>query len=140
VYSLVSRDYGLLIHRAGSTLSDEQLSAFLEREMQTNSNMRWAFSQGMWTMQAASLADCVRKMQPYTLDDRLIGQIRCPTLICDAEKDHNFAGQPKMLFDALCCPKTYLLFTSEDAAEEHCHAGAALLLNQRVFDWLDETL
>jgi len=45
-----------------------------------------------------------------------------------------------MLFDALRCPKTHLLFTAEDAAEEHCHAGATLLLNQRVFDWLDEML
>gem|GEM_PF-6085892 len=25
-----------------------------------------------------------------------------------------------------------------DAAEEHCQAGASLLSNQRVFDWLDK--
>jgi hypothetical protein len=27
-----------------------------------------------------------------------------------------------------------------DAEDEHCHEGATFLLNQRVFDWLDETL
>jgi hypothetical protein len=67
-------------------------------------------------------------------------QIKCPTLICDAEADHSFAGQPRILFDALRCPKAYLLFTAEHAVEEHCHAGASLLLNQRVFYWLDETV
>ncbi len=111
----------------------------LAREMQENSFARWSISQGMWTLQANSMFDLVQKMQQYTLDG-IAGQITCPTLICDAADDHAFAGQPKMLFDALICPKTFLLFTAEDAAEEHCHAGATLLLNQRIFDWLDETL
>jgi hypothetical protein len=44
------------------------------------------------------------------------------------------------LFDTLHCPKSYLLFTADDTVEEHCYIGASLLLNQRVFDWLDETL
>jgi hypothetical protein len=61
-------------------------------------------------------------------------------LICEAENDLSYAGQPKKLFDALLCPKTYVLYTKEDAAEEHCHEGACHLLNQRTFDWLDETL
>ena len=139
MYSLVPSQYGQLIGKAGASLSEEQMNMFLEKEMQKNSNVRWALSQGMWTMQARSLFDVAQKMQQYTLDG-IAGKITCPTLICDAEEDHAFAGQPKMLFDALRCPKSYLLFTTEDAAEEHCHAGATLLLNQRMFDWLDETL
>jgi len=90
-------------------------------------------------MQATSLVDCAQKMRQYTMEG-VAEKVACPTLVCDAEKDHFFAGQPKKLYDALACPKTYLLFTALDAAEEHCHEGAALLLNQRVFDWLDETL
>jgi len=139
LYSLIPAQYEQALGGNGRPLSDEQLNGFLEQEMRENSNTRWAISQGMWTLQAASLADCVQKMQQYTLDG-IAGQITCPTLVCDAEEDHAFAGQPKKLYDALRCPKTYLLFTAEDAAEEHCHAGASLLLNQRIFDWLDETL
>ncbi len=119
--------------------SDEDWNALLEREMSRNMGMRWAISQGMWTMRATSPLDCMQKMQQYTMEG-VVEQVSCPTLVCDAEKDHFFSGQPKKLYDALTCPKTYLLFTAYDAAEEHCHAGAALLLNQRVFDWLDETL
>jgi dienelactone hydrolase len=119
--------------------SEEEMNVFLEQEMQRNLGTRWAFSQGMWTMQATSPFDYAQKMAQYTMEG-VVGKVVCPTLVCDAENDHFFAGQPKKLYDALQCPKTYLLFTAEDAAEEHCHEGAALLLNQRIFDWLDETL
>lgn len=139
LYSLIPSQYGQVIGEAGASLSEEQMNTFLEQEMQKDANLRWAISQGMWTMQARSLFDCIQKMRQYTLDG-IAGQITCPTLICDAEEDHTFAGQPRMLFDALHCPKSYLLFTAEDAAEEHCHTGATLLLNKRIYDWLDETL
>ena len=115
------------------------MGSFLEQEMHRDSNVHWAISQGMWTMQASSFAEVARKMGAYNLDG-IAGLITCPTLVCDAAADHAFAGQPRMLYDELRCSKTYLLFTAEDAAEEHCHAGATLLLNQRLFDWLDETL
>ena len=137
LYALIPTQYGQLSQKGGPSLSEEQMNAFLAQEMQNNSNVHWAISQGMWTMQANSLFDCAQKMGQYTLNG-VAGNITCPTLICDAEADHAFAGQPRMLFDELHCPKTYLLFTAEDAAEEHCHAGATLLLNQRIFDWLDE--
>ena len=139
MFSLVPSQYGQLLQKADGSLSDEEMNAFLEQAMQKDSNAHWALSQGMWTMQASSLADVARKMGQYNLDG-VAGQITCPTLVCDAAEDHAFSGQPRMLFEALRCPKTYLLFTAEDAAEEHCHAGATLILNQRLFDWLDETL
>jgi hypothetical protein len=62
--------------------------------------------------------------------------IKCPTLVLDAEKDDSFPGQPKKVFEALTCPKKYILFT---AGEEHCQCGAPALSNQRIFDWLDDT-
>jgi pimeloyl-ACP methyl ester carboxylesterase len=139
LYTLIPSRYGQILRNAGKSFSGDQMTSFLEREMQEDANVRWAISQGMWTLQASSLLDCFQKMQQYTMEG-IAGQITCPTLICDAENDASFAGQPRMLFDALRGPKSYLLFTAEDAAEEHCHAGASLLLNQRIFDWLDETL
>lgn len=111
----------------------------LEAQLRASEGLRWAISQGMWTLRARSLEDCLTKMQAFSLEG-VAELITCPTLVCDAEGDHAFAGHPQWVFDALCCPKTYSLFTAEDAAEEHCHVGAKTLLNQRVFDWLDETL
>ena len=63
--------------------------------------------------------------------------------------DHDYAGelstaeaftvgQAKLLFDALTCPKDYLLFTEEDTAQLHCQEAAQAVANHRMFDWVDE--
>jgi hypothetical protein len=62
------------------------------------------------------------------------------TLVLEAEKDDSFPGQPKKVYDALTSAKSYIKFTEEEGAEEHCQGGAPALSNQRIFDWLDETL
>jgi hypothetical protein len=64
-------------------------------------------------------------------------KIRCPTLVMEAQEDELFPGQPKMVYDALTCPKKYILFTKEEGTEDHCHVAALSLTNQRIFDWLD---
>jgi hypothetical protein len=67
-------------------------------------------------------------------------KIKCTTLILAGEKDRSFAGQAKKLYDLLKCPKKYILFTSEEGAEDHCHIAALSLANQRIFDWLDDVV
>jgi len=42
------------------------------------------------------------------------------------------------VYDALKCPKKYVLFTVQEGAEDHCQVAALSLSNQRIFDWLDE--
>jgi hypothetical protein len=54
-------------------------------------------------------------------------------------KTIHFRRNQKKVYDALKCPKKYILFTSEEGTEEHCQCGAPSLSNQRIFDWLDET-
>ena len=93
----------------------------------------------MFTFQVGSLWDLIEATESWSLEG-VAHQITCPTLVCEAEGDHFFAGQPQRLYDALMCPKTLLRFTAEDGAEEHCHYGALLLFNHRVFSWLDATL
>jgi pimeloyl-ACP methyl ester carboxylesterase len=112
---------------------------FIRDIMTKHTGVRWAIENGLYTYQAASIHELIQKTEPVTLEG-VAEKIKCPTLVCEAEADHFFAGQPKMLFDALTCPKTFMLFTKEDCAEEHCHFGALLYFNQRVFAWLDETL
>ncbi|MEC0225662.1 alpha/beta hydrolase family protein [Paenibacillus alba] len=107
--------------------------------MDQSTNVRWAVENGMFTYKADSIIDLVEKTEPFTLEG-VADKIKCPTLVCEAENDHFFAGQPQQLYDALTCPKSLMKFTADEGAEEHCHIGALLLFNHRLFDWLDHTL
>jgi hypothetical protein len=111
----------------------------LEEMMKTNTELRWATNNGMYTFKASSPADWWVKASEYTMEG-IADEIKCPTLVIDGEHEVNFTGEARKLYDALTCPKTWMLFTAEEGAEEHCQVGAALLAHQRIFDWLEETL
>jgi hypothetical protein len=98
-----------------------------------------AMKHGMWTVGVETPFELITKSKDYTIKD-IAQNIKCPTLVLDAENDDSFPGQPKKVFEDLSCPKRYILFTTDEGAEEHCQCGAAALSNQRIFDWLDETL
>src|ERR671919_1452849 len=104
-----------------------------------DANMRFNMKHGMWTTGTNSPFELIQGSKKYTVKG-IAQKIKCPTLVLEAEKDDSFRGQPRMVYDALTCPKKYILFTSEEGAEEHCQSGAPAISNQRIFDWLDETL
>jgi hypothetical protein len=52
-----------------------------------------------------------------------VQNIKCSTLVLEAEKDDSFPGQKKV-YDALTSSKKYILFTEEEGAEEHCQTGS----------------
>ena len=104
-----------------------------------DANMRFNIKHGMWTTGTNSPFELIQGSKKYTVKG-IAQKIKCPTLVLEAEKDDSFPGQPRMVYDALTCPKKYILFTSEEGAEEHCQSGAPAISNQRIFDWLDETL
>jgi dipeptidyl aminopeptidase/acylaminoacyl peptidase len=107
--------------------------------METDTNIKFNMAHGMWTTGADSPFELIMNSKYYTIKN-IAHNIKCPTLVLEAEKDDSFPGQPRKVYDALRCPKKYILFTSEEGAEEHCQCGAPALSNQRIFDWLDETL
>jgi pimeloyl-ACP methyl ester carboxylesterase len=100
-----------------------------------DTNIKFNVMQCMWTTGVNSPFELNSKY--YTIKD-VAYYIECPTLVLDAEKDDSFPGQPRKVYDALKCPKKYILFTSKEGAEEHCQSGPPSLSNQRIFDWLDE--
>lgn len=106
--------------------------------MDSDTNIQFNMKHGMWTTGANSPFELIINSKNYTIKD-IAQDIKCPTLVLEAEKDDSFPGQPKKVFDSLKCPRKYILFTSEEGAEEHCQCGAPALSNQRIFDWLDET-
>lgn len=114
---------------------DKEIYAMMEK----NPSMRWAIGNGMFTFRAVSPSEWFRMTRTYTLKD-VVDKISCRMLIVDSEDDKDMPGQSKTLYDVLGGPKEYLLFTREDAAEEHCQIGASVISNARVLDWLDETM
>lgn len=119
--------------------ADARANAAITAAMATDTQLRWTFLNGMWTLGAPTPVDLIRALAPYTLDG-LAEQITCPTLVLDGENDQFFAGQAEALRDALTAPVTYHLFREADGAGEHCQDGAMTTLHQVVFDWLDATL
>ncbi|MDJ0719650.1 MAG: alpha/beta fold hydrolase [Prochloraceae cyanobacterium] len=111
----------------------------LKKVMQHKPSIRWAIENGLFTFQVGSIWDLIAATESWSLEG-VANQIACPTLVCEAEGDHFFAGQAKMLYEALTCLKTFMRFTASDGAEAHCQFGALLLFNHRVFEWLDATL
>lgn len=124
-------------------LSGEQQVAELEnliaQRAHAPSSLRWMLSNGLWTLGVTTGREFIDEFGKYDLTG-VADKIACPTLVCEAENDQFFSGQPQMLYDALRCKKTLLKFTAAEGAEEHCHEGALTLFHQRMFDWLDETL
>lgn len=109
----------------------------IEILMETNSNLKFNIQHGMNTFGVDSPYELVSKSSEFSLKE-IIQNINCPTLVLDAEKDDSFPAQPRKVYDALTCPKKYILFTVDEGAEEHCQCGAYSLSNQRIFDWLDD--
>ncbi len=104
-----------------------------------NSEMRWGMQNGMFTFGADSPGEWWLKCADYTMKG-LTGKITCPILVVDSEGDKSFPGEARKLFDALKGDKTWIRFTAEEGAEEHCQIGAGFLSGERIFNWLAETL
>jgi len=116
----------------------DEINAASFKAMKENITSFWALTHGMWTFAAKSPAEFSLKQSKMTLVD-CAHLISCPTLVIDSDAEQFFGGQPKKLYDALRCPKTYLVFKTGEGSELHCQAGGQLLANQRIFDWIDKT-
>ncbi|MEU9978910.1 alpha/beta fold hydrolase [Streptomyces sp. NPDC051014] len=117
-----------------------ELDAALDQLMTADPVARWGFHHGMYVMGVDTPRAFAASYLDYTLADGIAEQIQCPTLVCDAEEDMFFKGQPQQLFDHLNCPKTLMVFTADEGAGAHCHTGAVRLSTARIYDWLDTTL
>jgi hypothetical protein len=116
-----------------------EVDRMLEKAMKDSPTAAWALTHGMYCMGAPTPRACVAAALEYHLRDGIAEAISCPTLICEAEDDMFFKGQPQQLYDHLNCPKMLMRFTESEGAGAHCQVGAARLAFARVYDWLDQT-
>ncbi len=124
-------------------LDDESAAEEIDKDiyqiMETNPSLRWSFGNGMWTFGAKSPSEWMRMTRPYNLRD-CADKIECHMLVVDSENDKALPGQAKPLYDALRCPKEFMLFTAEEGAGEHCQVGGYMVSNERILNWLEKTL
>jgi hypothetical protein len=67
------------------------------------------------------------------------GKITTPLYITDSADEQFFPGQSKELA-ALVAGSVLVEFTAEEGARFHCQPTARELTEQRMYDWLDETI
>jgi pimeloyl-ACP methyl ester carboxylesterase len=107
-------------------------------KLQENTTQRFILGRGMWVHGAATPWEYFKMFQAYSLAD-VARNIQCPTFVGEAENDRRRGGG-KELYNALQCPKEYVLFAVNEGAGEHCEAAAREVFFQRMFDWLDPIL
>jgi pimeloyl-ACP methyl ester carboxylesterase len=120
--------------------SAPETDAAMAAQMAANPTVRWAITQGMSVMGASTPRQFAASYLDYTLAGGIAEKIRCPTLICAAEEDIIFQGQPEAVYSHLTCPQTLMRFTSAEGAGAHCHSDALRLAFGRIYDWLDDTV
>jgi len=69
----------------------------------------------------------------------IVDKITCETLVMDGTLEPAY-GQAKKFFDALQCPKHYILFDETTTAQSHCQIGGYSTATEYLFDWIDERL
>lgn len=120
-----------------ATASPETFDASVGFIVQDSAAARWWFKDAMWKHGASSPSDLLAKLRPFNNED-LVGLIRCKVLVMDGVAEEFSVGEAQRLYDALSTEKTYLLFDEADTGLLHCQAGALLVAQERMFDWLDE--
>jgi pimeloyl-ACP methyl ester carboxylesterase len=124
-----------LIERAPD-IPEEALAPVAEA-IHADRSLRWAVEQrGFWVHEVSSLAEYLRAVAPFDVTGR-IASITCPTAITAAEADP-LARSAEQIYDALPGDKVLLRFASSEGAGDHCEMGNRSVLDQRVFDWLDQ--
>jgi alpha-beta hydrolase superfamily lysophospholipase len=107
--------------------------------MKTWPTARWWFADAAWKHGATSPADLMIRLRAFN-NESIVDRIGCRMLVMDGTAEEFTPGQAKKLYDALNCPKDYMLFTEEDTGLVHCQTGALSVASQRMFDWLDENI
>jgi alpha-beta hydrolase superfamily lysophospholipase len=113
--------------------------AKIEHLIEHDRFLHWSFVQrGYWVNGASDLRGWLAAIAPFSMTGRA-EHIRCPVLGTTTEGDP-LALYAESLLAQMKCPTTLLRFTNAEGAGGHCEMLNRPLLNERVLDWLDDTL
>jgi hypothetical protein len=117
----------------------EEFDRNIEAGMRSSESLRYTLRFRMRPYGTDSPYEAFKMAEQYTLEG-VAEKIRCPMLVTDPENEQFWPGQPHRVYEALTCPKELVSFTAAEGADSHCEPKAHGLREQRIFDWLDETL
>jgi pimeloyl-ACP methyl ester carboxylesterase len=112
-------------------------NGIIDQVVSQSSFLRWGMRDTMWKHGVSTPAALFLEMKKYT-NKGFAQKITSKVLVIDGEAEE--FGQAKEMYDALRCPKDYLLFTARETAQLHVQTGATAVQSQRIFDWLEENL
>lgn len=87
-----------------------------------------------------SFSATMKTVAQYTLTPEVAASIRTPMLITAPEHEQFWPGQSARLAAMSGGDTTVVDFTAAEGASWHCQPMARALTDQRMFDWLDDTL
>lgn len=85
-----------------------------------------------------TVQDVIQTLQAYD-NTSIVDKITCQMLVMDGTAEM-MPGQAQKFFDALQCPKDYMLFDETTTAQLHCQMGSYATATEYLFDWLVEQL
>jgi alpha-beta hydrolase superfamily lysophospholipase len=97
-----------------------------------------------WSLRRGMLVHGVQEPWEYVVaarrfDDARVTEVRCPTLVADAEDD-DISAFAKTLYDSLTCPKRYVRFASAEGSGRHCVGGNRTSFHREMYAWLQPLL
>ncbi|GLF98514.1 alpha/beta hydrolase family protein [Streptomyces yaizuensis] len=99
----------------------------------------WFLRDAAWKHGVSTPYDLFQEFDACDLTG-VAGRISCETLVMDGAEERFSAGQARQLYDALDCPKEFLLFDGASTAQLHCQNGGTATAAESTFDWLDGRL
>lgn len=120
-------------------LGNAPLHQAIEHLMQTDENLRFMLESRKWRFGAKTVKEMLELTRTYTLEG-LVGEIQCPTLVCDNTLEYITPGQAKRFYDQLQCKKHYILFGAEEGTGGHCEPLAPRLFSAQMYSWLNTVM
>lgn len=120
-----------LLERRGKTIQ-RLVSWGLER-----SPVGWLIKDYAWK-HGVPVSEVFKTLLEYDNTD-IAGRIECETLVMDGTGEI-IPGKAKILYDALTCPKHYMLFDETTTAQSHCQIGGYATGTEMLFDWIEDHL
>ncbi|SHE67706.1 alpha/beta hydrolase family protein [Pedobacter caeni] len=109
----------------------------IEEYMRTSSYVKWGITDELWKYGVHKPSELIKKYQEYNIE-AVAKNIGCRMMVIDGTGEEFSVGEAKRLYDALTCPKDYVLFTEEDTGYLHCQPGALAIAYTRIFNWVDK--